>query len=75
MMMMMMMMMMSERRHVRDVLRTFFFDLLSGRDTHKKKKRAVSGFRGDAFGGRLLFSSCVLGERKRERNENGELDR
>ena len=72
---MMMMMMMSERRHVRDVLRTFFFDLLSGRDTHTKKKRAVSGFRGDAFGGRLLFSSCVLGERKRERNENGELDR
>jgi len=72
MMMMKMMMMMSERRHVRDVLRTFFFDLLSGRDTHKKKR--ARGFRGDAFGGRLLFSSC-LGERKRERNENGELDR
>ena len=70
-MMMKMMMMMSERRHVRDVLRTFFFDLLSGRDTQKKRAR---GFRGDAFGGRLLFSSC-LGERKRERNENGELDR
>ena len=49
---------------MRDVLRTFFFDLLSGRDTHTKKR--ARGFRGDAFGGRLLFSSC-LGERKRER--------
>ena len=42
MMMKMMMMMMSERRHVRDVLRTFFFDLLSGRDTHKKKSARFS---------------------------------
>jgi len=45
MMKMMMMMMMSERRHVRDVLRTFFFDLLSGRDTHTKKKSARFSWR------------------------------
>ena len=63
-MMMMMMMMMSERRHVRDVLRTFFFDLLSGRNTHTKKR--AGGFRGDAFGGRVLFSLCSERERERE---------
>ena len=64
MMMKMMMMMMSERRHVRDVLRTFFFDLLSGRDTHKKKERAV-------FVAMLLEDGCCslrVSERERERD-------
>ena len=63
MMKMMMMMMMSERRHVRDVLRTFFFDLLSGRDT-KKKERAV-------FVAMLLEDGCCslrVSERERERD-------
>ena len=62
MMMKMMMMMMSERRHVRDVLRTFFFDLLSGRDT-QKKERAV-------FVAMLLEDGCCslrVSERERER--------
>ena len=56
---------------MRDVLRTFFFDLLSGRDTHKKKERAVSGFRGDAFEDGCC-SLRVCSEREREREiENG----